>query len=409
MRARLIGPSSSQTDLREEIMIFKILQSFNSLSELGDEKHQQTRLLRVILFVAISLTLVIGIAIALLVDKPFDSLITLAVFLAAEFAFLIITYLKKIRLASFLITFGFGFMLLYITYLFGGVQEIAYSAFVIVILSGGLLLGKRYIWITTSMGIIGGGLILLLEQNHLLPVGELPDPPIIWVANSILFIWSAVILHMALRNIEVAFRRIQEEIHARQVAYDTTLAGWSQALELRDHETEGHSERVMKGAVQLAQELGLPAGDIDHLRRGALLHDIGKMGIPDSILGKPGPLTEEEWVIMRKHPVLAYQLLQPIEFLHPALDIPYCHHEKWDGSGYPRGLKGEEIPLAARIFSIVDVWDAMLSDRPYRRGLPKEEALAYIREQAGKHFDPCIAQIFLDSMEKKEKQGYGKQ
>jgi putative nucleotidyltransferase with HDIG domain len=231
-------------------------------------------------------------------------------------------------------------------------------------------------------------------------VGELPDPPIIWVANSILFIWSAVILHMTLRNIEVAFRRIHEEVRARQVAYDTTLAGWSQALELRDHETEGHSERVMESAVRLAQEMGLPASDIDHLRRGALLHDIGKMGIPDSILGKTEHLTDEEWVIMRKHPALAYQLLQPIEFLHPALDIPYCHHEKWDGSGYPRGLKGEEIPLAARIFSIVDVWDAMLSDRPYRRGLPKEEALAYIREQAGKHFDPCIAQIFLDIMEK---------
>ncbi|MEW6718352.1 MAG: HD-GYP domain-containing protein, partial [Chloroflexota bacterium] len=132
-----------------------------------------------------------------------------------------------------------------------------------------------------------------------------------------------------------------------------------------------------------------------HVRRGALLHDMGKLGIPDTILLKPGPLTEKEWEIMHQHPVYAYELLAPIPYLRPALDIPYCHHENWDGSGYPRKLKGEQIPLVARIFAVVDVWDALRSDRPYRKAWPEEKALAYIQEQAGKHFDPQVVEAFL--------------
>ena len=142
------------------------------------------------------------------------------------------------------------------------------------------------------------------------------------------------------------------------LAYDTTIEGWAQALELRDRETEGHTRRVADLTVKLAQALGVKSEDLIHIRRGALLHDIGKMGIPDRILLKPGPLTPEEWEIMKKHPVYAWELLSPIKYLRPALDIPYYHHERWDGTGYPRGLKGEEIPLSARIFAVVDVWDA---------------------------------------------------
>jgi PAS domain S-box-containing protein/putative nucleotidyltransferase with HDIG domain len=178
-------------------------------------------------------------------------------------------------------------------------------------------------------------------------------------------------------------------------AYDTTLEGWSRALELRDAETEGHTLRVTQIAETLARSMGISEEDLSHVRRGALLHDIGKMGIPDSILLKPGPLTDEEWVIMRKHPVYAYNLLSPIDYLKPALDIPYTHHEKWDGTGYPRGLKGEQIPLAGRIFAVADVWDALTSDRPYRPAWPKEKALKHIQEQAGKHFDPEVVSVFL--------------
>ncbi|HZD55662.1 MAG TPA: HD domain-containing phosphohydrolase, partial [Anaerolineales bacterium] len=183
--------------------------------------------------------------------------------------------------------------------------------------------------------------------------------------------------------------------HELVIAYDATIEGWARALEMRDVETEGHSRRVTEMSLRLASAMGLGEAELVHVQRGALLHDIGKMGIPDEILRKQGPLTEEEWEIMHQHPVHAYNLLAPITFLRPALEIPYCHHERWDGSGYPRGLKGEQIPLPARIFAIVDVWDALLSERPYRPAWPESKALAHIKEQAGAHFDPRVVDAFL--------------
>jgi putative two-component system response regulator len=189
--------------------------------------------------------------------------------------------------------------------------------------------------------------------------------------------------------------KLQRAHHELAQAYDETLKGWSLALELRDNETQGHSQRVTELTLSLAQAMGIGDGEIVHIRRGALLHDIGKMGIPDSILHKPGPLNEDEWKIMHQHPVYAYQVLSPIGYLRPALDIPYNHHEKWNGSGYPRGLKGEQIPLAARIFAVVDVWDALRCDRPYRAAWSDDNVRAYIREQAGIHFDPSIVKVFL--------------
>lgn len=179
------------------------------------------------------------------------------------------------------------------------------------------------------------------------------------------------------------------------LAYDNTIEGWSRALDYRDKETEGHSQRVTEMAVNIAHEMGCKEDELVNVRRGALLHDIGKMGIPDSVLFKPGALTEEEWKIMRMHPVYAYELLYPIAYLRPALDIPYCHHEKWDGSGYPRGLKGEQIPLSARIFAIVDVWDALRSDRPYRAAWSEEKAREYILSLSGIQFDPKVVEIFF--------------
>ncbi len=182
------------------------------------------------------------------------------------------------------------------------------------------------------------------------------------------------------------------------IAYDETLEGWARALDLRDQNTEDHSVRVMDLTLDLARSLGIPEHDLVHVRRGALLHDIGKMGVPDAILLKPGPLTEEEWQVMRLHPVFAYDLLSNIPFLRPALDIPFCHHEKWDGSGYPQGLSGKRIPLAARIFTLVDVWDALSSDRPYRKKWEKEKVVDYIRKEAGTRFDPEITDLFLQKI-----------
>ncbi|HHU35864.1 MAG TPA: substrate-binding domain-containing protein [Treponema sp.] len=178
-------------------------------------------------------------------------------------------------------------------------------------------------------------------------------------------------------------------------AYNTTIEGWSRALDLRDHETEGHCNRVAQLSVQLGKKIGLGEHDIENLYRGALLHDIGKVGIPDAILLKPGPLTHEERQIMNLHPKYAYDLLAPIEFLLPALSVPWSHHEKWDGTGYPQGLKGKDIPLFARIFAVVDVWDALSSDRPYRGPWEKERIVEYIQAESGKHFDPEIVTLFL--------------
>jgi PAS domain S-box-containing protein/putative nucleotidyltransferase with HDIG domain len=214
----------------------------------------------------------------------------------------------------------------------------------------------------------------------------------------------------ALKELENELRKLNSELEDRvrartwelAEAYDTTLEGWARALELRDKETEGHSRRVTKSTLLVARKLDLPEEDIEHIRRGAILHDIGKMSIPDEVLRKPGKLTDEERTIIQKHPQTAYDLLSPIPFLKKALEIPYSHHEKWDGTGYPQGLKGRDIPLSARIFAVADVWDALSSDRPYNNAWSREKITAYFIEQTGKHFDPYIVNIFLGLVEKGE-------
>lgn len=194
------------------------------------------------------------------------------------------------------------------------------------------------------------------------------------------------------------FERLQSSNSNLEAAYNATIEGWSHALDLRDHETEGHSLRVTDMTLVLSGHFGMSEKQLINVKWGALLHDIGKMGVPDNILLKPGPLTPQEWEIMQKHPQFAYELLIPISYLHQALDIPYCHHEKWDGSGYPRKLKEDEIPLAARIFAVVDVWDALTSERPYRPAWSREKAVEYIKAQSGTHFDPQVVEVFLEKI-----------
>jgi PAS domain S-box-containing protein len=194
--------------------------------------------------------------------------------------------------------------------------------------------------------------------------------------------------------------QLLEDLHRSNVelalAYDATIEGWSRALDLRDYATEGHTQRVTEITMRLAKAMGISDAELVHVRRGALLHDIGKMGVPDDILLKPGPLTDDEWKVMRLHPKLAYELLSPIGYLHGALDIPYCHHERWDGSGYPRGLIGEQIPLAARVFAVADVWDALRSDRPYRLAWAEDKVLEHIRSIAGILLDPQVVRVCLE-------------
>jgi putative nucleotidyltransferase with HDIG domain len=191
------------------------------------------------------------------------------------------------------------------------------------------------------------------------------------------------------------FDDLQAKNQELEEAYQATLEGWVSALDMRDKETEGHTQRVRILTERLAHFMGVGDDQMIHIRRGALLHDIGKMAIPDGILLKPGPLTDAERELIKQHPVYAYNMLKRIDFLLPAIDIPHYHHEKWDGSGYPEGLKGEAIPFAARIFPVIDVWDALTSDRPYRKGLPPEEVRERIKADSGKHFDPQVVEAFL--------------
>ena len=215
-----------------------------------------------------------------------------------------------------------------------------------------------------------------------------------------LMTWAAAsLLDNTLAHNEELVRDLQGSNREIQSAYETTLEGWSRALEIRDRETQGHTKRVTDLTLRIAKRMGFNKEQLTHIHRGVLLHDIGKLGIPDDILHKPGALTEKEWSIMSLHPQIAYNLIYPIEYLRPALNIPRHHHEKWDGSGYPDGLKGEAIPLEARIFALVDVYDALSFDRPYRKAWEKEKVIAYIKSESGKHFDPAVVELFLNELE----------
>ncbi|GAB4485252.1 MAG: hypothetical protein OHK006_11080 [Thermodesulfovibrionales bacterium] len=203
---------------------------------------------------------------------------------------------------------------------------------------------------------------------------------------------AAVALHSAslFRMIQIAHEKLSD-------AYEATIDAWARAIDLRDHETEGHSRRVCMNTMTLASAMGITESSLPDLRRGALLHDIGKLGIRDAVLLKPGAFDETEWTMMSKHPEIGAELLKQIEFLKNSAEIPMHHHEKWNGTGYPMRLAGEDIPLSARVFSIVDVWDAICSDRPYRKALSEREALAIIRQGNGHHFDPRVFEAFMDT------------
>jgi HD-GYP domain-containing protein (c-di-GMP phosphodiesterase class II) len=195
------------------------------------------------------------------------------------------------------------------------------------------------------------------------------------------------------------FRHLQQANNGFVTTYDVLIDGWALALELRDSEPKGHTKRVTEMTMEFAHIMGVSAAELVNVRRGAMLHDVGKMGIPDSILLKKDSLTDDEWKIMRQHPVIAYEQLKDIEFLRPALAIPYSHHERWDGAGYPCGIAGEEIPFVARLFAIVDVWDSLFSDRPYRKAWPSDRVRSHLRDQGAKQFDPKLADLFVKLLE----------
>ncbi len=262
-----------------------------------------------------------------------------------------------------------------------------------------ILAGERAGWITMALSLFITALFASFAGMGIMTWPAVANPNSLerWISagavGTMLMVIAVVLLHRFYR-LQVNTLKAEREASARlREAYDATLEGWAKALELRDHETEGHCRRVTELTLKVAQKL-VVSGDLLNMSRGALLHDIGKMGIPDKILLKPAKLTEEEMGIVHRHPTYAYELLSPISFLQPSLDIPYSHHERWDGKGYPQGLSGEQIPLAARIFTVIDVWDALTSDRPYRKAIPASQALAYVQEHAGSEFDPQVVKVF---------------
>lgn len=246
-------------------------------------------------------------------------------------------------------------------------------------------------------GFIAYAVVPLMAKGHITGVLEvLHRSPLVLDTEWLNFLKSlAAQAAIAIDNATL-FNDLQRSAIEITLAYDATLEGWARALDLRSKATEQHTQRVAEMTVRLARTMGVGEKELVHIRRGALLHDIGKIGIPDNILHKPGPLSEEEWSLMRKHPQYAFDMLHPIAYLQPALDIPYAHHEKWDGSGYPRSLKGTRIPFAARIFTVADMWDALTDEqRPYRKALSKDEVREYIRSLAGTQLDPSVVDAFL--------------
>jgi len=273
-----------------------------------------------------------------------------------------------------------------------GLYDETVLAFPFFIIFTTFMFGKRGLWIGTGLSVAAIIGIYYLQVNGLFENQYMASPTRVLILSSLLALTGLTI--WAVRDSwEMNLRNLRE-------SYDLTLQGWARALEYRDGETAGHTQRLIGLCESLARKLDLDTEEIRTLKRGAYLHDIGKMAIPDQILLKPGPLDEDEWKIMKQHPVRSREFIAGIPFLQPAIQVAYYHHERWDGNGYPEGLRGEQIPLPARIFAVIDHWDALNSDRPYRNAWPREEVVAYLRENAGSIFDPRVVEAFLGILEK---------
>ena len=283
-------------------------------------------------------------------------------------------------------------------------DDMGIVAFPVLIVACSLLFGKKGVYVFSGLSLAAISVMGYLEINRQI----LNQPPkidagdlttaLILVSSVSILVW--VIMDNAQKNLQ----RIKDDDNDLRVSYELTLESLAKALEFRDPETENHSRRVVDLTVELAKEMGLSGEDLVNIRRGALLHDIGKLAIPDKILLKPGALSREERVVMQKHASHAMELLSDIPFLQPCISIPYCHHERWDGTGYPGGLKGEEIPLYARIFTIIDQWEALNSDRPYRNAWPRQTIVNYIVDNIGKIYDPKVAEKFLSMIGAQEEE-----
>jgi HD-GYP domain-containing protein (c-di-GMP phosphodiesterase class II) len=337
-----------------------------------------------------------------------------------------------LRLAAYILTLNLWAVTVLSTWDSGGLRAMGFGGgIILVVLLSAIVLGQWGAVVFIGLSLIAGVVLAYGEMaGYITPTPANATPLSALIAYIAFIIIAAGLMHVATSSIRNALTRAQQELAERQRvedalmaeieqrqlveekleaangelldAYNSTLTGWSRALELREQETGDHSRRVVTLTLQLARLCDVPESELEHIRRGALIHDIGKMGVPDDILLKPSDLTQDEWLVMKQHPLHAHKLLSEIAFLGPAMSIPMAHHERWDGHGYPQGLKGEDIPLAARIFSIVDVWDALLSDRPYRPAWTKDRVLAYLQDEAGLRFDPSIVPLFVSLVKNSE-------
>lgn len=377
--------------------VFTRLIDFLKSPEYDDiEQTQKARFLHIALIIATLSCLILGIQ-----NMMGNSHLDFYLFIVSTVSFLCIPankngYYKPVALIIS------GLMIVIITYsLIAGVglKDAGVIAYPIFITFSSYLFKKRSVLFATLLSIFSVLFVyFFIQAGYTNPVARYSNESQIKVIF-VLFPATGFLFWVVVDNYERIVKNLKD-------TYDVTLSGWGQALEYHDLETEGHSQRVAEMTVALAKRLGIPEGKLDHIRRGALLHDIGKMAVPDAILLKKGDLSEEERRVVMLHPVHAKKFLENIVYLKPALDIPYSHHERWDGSGYPEGLSKENIPFTARIFSVVDVWDALTSDRPYRPAWPNEKVREYIRDQSGKMFDPCVVDAFWGLLESWEDQGH---
>jgi putative nucleotidyltransferase with HDIG domain len=357
------------------------------------EKKQRVQALSAIIWIVLSASVVLG-----LLNIQFRTWNSVIALFGLAFVCVILLWLNQMghySLAALILSAVVLTVINVNLYDGDGIRDSGILAYPIYIMVGALFFGKRAAPYFSAAAIASlFGIVYLEIRGDIHPtIGptefDILLPIVILLLVGAAFIW--VVVGIMEKNLE----RVKESEAELRTNYDLTLEAWAKVLEYRDRETEGHSRRLVELSSRLAAALGLSTEEIDHLRRGALLHDIGKLAIPDEILLKPGALNDAERRLMQQHPVFAKQMLLQVSFLQPAIDVAYSHHERWDGLGYPQGLKGDAIPLSARLFAVVDQWDALASDRPYRRAWTKEETVAYLQENAGKIYDPQIVSVFL--------------
>ncbi|MFZ1042508.1 MAG: HD domain-containing phosphohydrolase [Anaerolineales bacterium] len=366
-------------------MLTKVIDFFNLPKYESTEQSQKTRFLHIALLVATGTCILLGIE-----NLPGGMYLHIFLFVASGISLFCIPANKKgyyIPVAIFISSLLFA-LTTYSLITGVGLKDAGMLAYPVIIVFTSYLFNKKVVLYTTLLSIGSVLMIYYFEREGFATPATYTDEIQLKV---ILVLLPAMgfLLWVVVDNLE------KTTIYLRDT-YSQTLSGWGQALEYHDRETQGHSQRVVEMTIELAKRFGIRGQQLEYIRQGVLLHDIGKMAIPDTILLKREDLSSDDWVLVKKHPIFAKKMLEDIPFLQLSLDIPYSHHERWDGSGYPEGLSGEQIPFAARIFAVVDVWDALISDRPYHQAWTEEQAINYIRDQSGKLFDPHVVEEFLE-------------